>query len=258
MKAYLWLSRIGCVATLLAFVVGAAVPVQAEAVLVDFGNDSSFRGVSVPNPDPNGNTWNSLLPGLFYTNLLNTGNVATTIDLGFSTPVATDSYNGPAGPTSIPPTAGEIAATDIDAAALGDLGIIEAAFDFAAGDGGAVRFEIQELDPTKTYNLTFYGSHKFNADPTTVYSIYSDNTYSTLVDSATLNVHEPGSPWLHNRDMVATISNVAPQTDNILYVEFVGGTGDNGYLNALEIEIVPEPSALLLALAAAVAGLRRR
>ena len=28
--------------------------------------------------------------------------------------------------------------------------------------------------------------------------------------------------WLHNRDTVATISDLSPQTDNILYVQFVG------------------------------------
>ena len=39
-------------------------------------------------------------PGLFYTNLVDINNVGTTIDFGFSTPVGTDSFNGPAGVTS--------------------------------------------------------------------------------------------------------------------------------------------------------------
>ena len=35
---------------------------HAETVLVDFGNNDSFRGVSVPAPDSNGHYWNSIQP----------------------------------------------------------------------------------------------------------------------------------------------------------------------------------------------------
>src|SRR4030095_9481216 len=90
---------------------------MAATVLIDFGNNNSYRGVSAPNPDPNGNFWNSLQTGLFYQNLINTSNSPTTIDFGFSTGVGTDSFNGPAGVTSNPPTPAEIAATDINTAA---------------------------------------------------------------------------------------------------------------------------------------------
>jgi hypothetical protein len=231
--------------------VGLAVSANAQqTVLIDFGNDNSFRGVSVPIPDQNGNYWNSLFPGLFYVDLIDEDNNPTTIDFGFSTPVGTDSFNGPAGPTSFPdPTPAEIAATDIDEAALGKLGVKTAAIDFAASPGGAdnrTRFEIQQLDPTKTYNLTFFGSHKFSDADTTIYSVYTDNTYTTLVDTTSLNVQTPGSPHLHNRDTVATINNLSPQASDILYVEFVGTNNLLGYLNSLQITAVPEPSSLLL------------
>jgi PEP-CTERM motif-containing protein len=251
---------------LLAMAVGASLAASAAAqtVLIDFGNDNSFRGVSVPAPDQNGNYWNSLIPGLFYVNLIDEDNNATTIDFGFSTPVGTDSFNGPAGPTSFPdPTPAEIAATDIDEAALGKLGVKTAAIDFAASPGGVdnrTRFEIQELDPTKKYHLTFFGSHKFSDADTTTYSVYTDNTYTTLVDSASLNVQTPGMPWLHNRDTVATLSGLAPQASNIFYVEFVGANNNLGYLNDMMITAVPEPSAILLLVSgiAVVFGFRRR
>jgi hypothetical protein len=245
-------------------VAGLTVSVKAQTVLIDLGHNDSFRGVSVPNPDPNGNFWNSLIPGFFYTDLIDIDNNSTTIDFGFSTPVGTDSFNGPAGPTSFPdPTPAEIAATDSDTVALGNRGVKEAAIDFAASPGGAdnrTRFEIQQLDPSKRYNLAFFGSHKFSDADTTIYSVYSDNTYTTVVGTASLNVQTPGSPHLHNRDQVARINDLAPQASNILYVEFVGTNNNLGYLNDLEITAVPEPGALFVVLSAiaCVFAFRRR
>lgn len=236
---------------------GLAASASAQTVLVDFGNNTSFRGASVTNPDANGNTWNSLQPGLFYTNLVNTANVPTTIDFGFSTPVGTDSFNGPAGVTSNSPlSAAEIAAADIDAAALGILGVKAAAVDFAAEVN--TRFEIQQLDPAKKYQLKLFGSHKFSTDDATVYTVYTDNTYATSVASGSLNVQTPGSPNLHNRNTALTLNNLSPQTGNILYVQFTGAGGHTGYLNAMAITAVPEPSSMLLLAGAALFATRCR
>jgi hypothetical protein len=229
----------------MALITGVGISGSADAastVLFDFGNNQSFRGASVVNPDQNGNNWNSLRTGVFYQNLIDTTGTATTVDFGFSTPVGTDSYNGPAGPTANTPlTQAEIDAADIDQTALGILGVKAAAVDFVAEYN--CRFEIQQLDPAKTYNLTFFGSHKFSNNSTTVYSIYTDNTYTTEVASGSLLIQDPVSPWLHNRDTVVTLSNIAPQTSNILYVQFTGSEGAFGYLNSLALsEAVTGPS----------------
>jgi hypothetical protein len=261
MNANLCFERVARFVMAIVMGAGLAVSAKAQTVLIDFGRTGSFRGVSVPNPDQNGHFWNSITPGPFITDLIDLNNNATTIDIGFDTPVGTDSFNGPAGPTSFPPTAAEVAATDIDEAALGNLGVKEAAFDYAAGPSLAdnrVRFQLQQLDPTKTYNLTFFGSHKFSTDDTTVYSIYSDNTYSTLVASTSLNHQQPGAAHLHNRDTVATLSGISPQASNILYVQFVGINGAEGYLNDMQISAVPEPSTLLLVAGAAALCFRFR
>ena len=42
----------------------------AQTVLIDFGSDTSFRGLSVHGPDSNGNFWNSLQPGVLVSNLV--------------------------------------------------------------------------------------------------------------------------------------------------------------------------------------------
>jgi hypothetical protein len=229
-----------------AFTVGMAAFANAQTVLIDFGSDDSFRGLSVINPDSNGNYWNSLRPGVPGLNLIDIDNNATPIDLYFDTPVGTDSFNGPAGVTNEATLLSDLGATDIDATALGNLGgALEGPFDFAASPGGAdnrTRFQIQQLDPAKKYTLTFFGSHKYSDDAVTVYSVYTDNTYTTLVESASLEVMTPGPPNAeHNRDKVATISNLSPQTSNIFYVEFVGATGMLGYLNDMQIEAVESP-----------------
>jgi hypothetical protein len=236
--------RCASLVPVLALLVGQAFSTYAQTILIDFGSDTSFRGLSVNNPDTNGNYWNSLQPGLFVENLVDIGNVATTVDLGWDTPVATDSYNGPAGPTDASTLETDVQFTEIDAAALGNLGgSFEGVFDFAAGYDGIqhfkVRFQVQELNPAATYNLTFFGSHTFSDDSTTVYTVYTDDTYTTAAASTSLLIQDPF--FEHNRDRLATIENVSPQTDNILYIEFVGDLGHGGYLNAMQIEATAGP-----------------
>jgi len=218
---------------------------SAQTYLIDFGSDQSFRGQDTPTPDPNGNTWTSVWSGAFYTNILDTTGTASDIDFGFSAAAGTDYFNGPSGATQDP------TATVYDAAALGDLGVNEAVYDYYVNS----TFEIQGLDPTKTYNLTFYGSHKFNNDNVTRYSVYTDDSLSTVVDFAELEV---GVNADHNQDTVATITGLSPQAFDILYVGFEGASGGNGYLNAMKIEVVPEPASLLLLSVAGIAFIRRR
>lgn len=247
MNVISYLMRRACLVPALVLLVGQAVFVNAQTVLVDFGNDTTYRSLSVLNPDSNGNYWNSLQPGVFIENLVNLQNVATTIDVGWDTPLGFDSYNGPAGEVGLLDDkqalrTNDLPFTDIDAAALGNLGgALEGPFDYITSGGGGdnrVRFQIQGLDPTKKYNLTFFGSHIFSNDTTTVYSVYTDNTYTTSVGTANLNVQDPTNPSLHNRNTVATINNLSPQADNILYVQFVGSNGGFGYLNDMQIETV--------------------
>jgi len=214
---------------------GTAGSAAGQTILIDFGNASSWRGITTPSPDSKGHYWTSVWSGAYYPDLLDIDGNPTTVDFGFSIPGGTDSYNGPAGVTSNPPTPTEIAATDIDAAALGNLGIIEAVIDFYDSSS----FEIQGLDPTKTYNLIFFGSHKYSDDDTTVYAVYTDGTYTSMADSVTLKIADaPNSPQ-HNRDRVAVMADVEPQAGNILYVRFFGANGHLGYLNCMQIEEAP-------------------
>lgn len=201
-------------------------PPADEVILIDFGNDQSYQGASVVNPDSNGNYWNSVWSGAFYPDLVNTSNTVTAVDFGFDLAGGTDSYNGPGGV--------------MDAAALGALGgSTNAVNDYYTSS----RFQIQGLNPFRRYNLTFFGSHAYSTDTSTVYTVFSDGAYTQAVAQAGLNVQQPGAPWLHNSNTVTVITNLAPQAGNILYVQFEGNDGGNGYLNALKIDVyIPDPT----------------
>lgn len=209
----------------------------SNLVLIDFGADNTYRALSVVNPDENGNFWNNRGFSTLV-NMVTADNGSTEIDLVATSGYGVDSFNGPAGSTSTDTNSADyyvtkVASTAIDAVALGDLGSTNACFDYFSG---TVTFELQDLDPSTLYNLTFYGSRKFSSDATTRYSVTDSN--GIVLASADLDVHEPGSAWLHNQDTTVTISNVAPDAADTIYVTFTGTGGGSGYLNALQVEIL--------------------
>lgn len=212
------------------------VPVTAERLLIDFGNDVSYRGRSVDNPDKNSNYWNSVDSSVYWTDLLYADGSTSSIDFGFSSAEGNDSYNGPAGPTT---SGDDYTNAVIDAAALGDLGIKAAVFDYYVSS----TFTIQELDPSMFYTLTFFGSHKYNNNNWTTYTVYTSNDYAVEICSTTLYV---GADMFHNSNTVATLSDLSPQFANSIWVGFDGEFGYSlGYLNTMAIDvIVPEPLAL--------------
>jgi hypothetical protein len=208
-------------------------PPPSSTVLLDFGNNQSYRGTNTPSPDIRGNFWNSVWADAIGSPLTNTAGGVTTMGLSFRLSAGTDYYNGPSGATPNP------GASVIDTDALGYLGIHEAVYDYYVN----AAFQIQGLDPTKTYSLTFFGSHKYSASDYTTYSVCSDASYSRAVTSISLYVQSPGNPGAHNSNKVATISGVSPQTNGIIYIKFQGTNSDpsvGGYLNCMEIvELAP-------------------
>ena len=209
-------------------------PVAGTAVLIDFGNSDSYSGVSQIGADSNGNFWNSVWNGAFYSNLVDTTGTATAINFGFTTPGNTGSYNGPAGVTSNPLTLAEIDAVEIDSYLLGPLGGAKrGAIDFYVDS----TFQIQGLDPNKTYQLAFFGSHKYNNNNVTRYTTYTDNTFTVPVSSVDLLVGVFGA---HNQGQVAVLDNVSPQQNGIIYVGFTGADDvGSGYLNTMMVVEIP-------------------
>ena len=69
---------------LILLVLSSATLVQGQAVLVDFGNASSFRGATQTGADANGNYWTSIYSGAYYSNLADLSSSATTWGIGFN------------------------------------------------------------------------------------------------------------------------------------------------------------------------------
>jgi PEP-CTERM motif len=252
MQVNLCLKNMTSSALAIVLVVGLVASANAQKILFDLGATGDYRSVSVPNPDPNGNYWNSVSSCCYFPSLLDTNGNATSVNFGFSAASGNDSYNGPAGPTDPPPFLDYLPLTTINAAALGDLGVKEAAFDYYTGSN----MQIQNLDPNKKYNLTFFGSHQYNDDnDTTRYTIYTDGTFATPITSVDLVV---GGNGFWNQDQVATLTGLSPQPDNILYIGFAGSPRGGGFLNSMELTAVPEPSSMLLLLGAAASILAFR
>lgn len=217
-----------------------ACPTLGETILIDFGSDESWRGVSVSNPTASGDYWNSVRPGQYFSGLLNDKGVSTGAAFG---PGAhpTDSYNGPAGATVDPVVAIDVERTDIDSVALGQLGVKAAAFDFIVGKLGDAsgNFQLQGLDSSQPYTLTFFSSHKYNISSSgegtnfTRINVYSDPDRLVLLGSVEI---EAGVGANHNRDSVAVLKDIFPSSGGIFYLEFGGADGlDNGYLNSMSI-----------------------
>jgi len=194
-------------------------PPPELTVLIDFGNELSYRGARVVNPDPSGFYWNSVHDGIVHAALVDHTNRPTSLALAFDQSTGTDSFNGPGG--------------DIDAAALGKLGgSTNAVNDYYTTS----RFQIRNLELDMTYKLTFFGSHKYSTDDTTVYMLHGDNQYGVPLRTASLNIQTPGSPALHNRSSTAQMDGVMPAANGTLFISFAGSGGNLGYLNAMQIE----------------------
>jgi hypothetical protein len=202
---------------------------ETNVFLVDFGTTATYRGLSVQNLDENGNYWNLRGYG-DVPNMWTADNTASTIDLIGPVGFGTDSYNGPAGATDVATLDTDVTNTVFDAAALGDLGITNAVFDFFTGVG--LTFELQDLDPTRKYDLVFFGSRKYGeSDLITTYSVTDSN--GLVITSADLTIGD--GDFNHNTNSVAVISGASPDAVNKIYVTFVGKFGGSGVLNAMKI-----------------------
>jgi hypothetical protein len=211
----------------------------------------ALRGLANPSPDSMGHYWNSLDTN-YYVNpvvLTNAAGAATamTVQFDLSNPAFTnaasgfgaDDYNGPCSSAGALPSSASNAV--INTAALGYLGYSNAVCNYYVNS----HFILRGMNPAHEYTLTFFGSHAYNSgggagpaggqgDPLTVYNVYSDSGYSSLIASTNLCV---GGGYFQdwNTHRLAVIGPIYPSASGAMYIDFAGSQGDLGYLNDMQI-----------------------
>lgn len=209
----------------------------AQTWLIDFGADTSWRGASQVGPDDNGNVWNSLPPYWYVGNLVRTdGEVTGAAYAVGDRPIGTDSYNGPLGDfVSDPLSPAEVDFVFIDSEAIGILGGSRAAAaDYMVAPDG--RFAIKWLNPSLTYDATFFGSFRYAVEPTTI-AAFTDGSYATEAGSVTLDV---GTGGIYNDSQTVALSRLVPTATDPLgrQLSFQFGTAsgvEQGYLSAMAL-----------------------
>ena len=103
---------------------------------------------------------------------------------------------------------------------------------------------LSNLNASLTYNLTFFGSRQ----DFTRYTTYT-------IGATSVELQTGAAPDVFNSNQVVSITGLVPSGSGVITMTFTGnnapgggGTADFSYLNALGIEVVPEPGSLALLL----------
>jgi hypothetical protein len=209
---------------------------SASSILIDFGNNGT-NGSQITSPDTNGNYWNnSSSAGFTVSNLMTTTNAPTVFDLAYTTSVATNS-----------------AALGV-ASAPGSFNISNAYEDaiFTTGTslGTGITLRLSQLDATKTYIFTLFGSRDATGSRTTNFSITGGSTVTGTLQTSGTDLG--GSGVNHNNSttlVLGGLGGISPDGSNQIDVTFFATSTDTNkfaYLNALEITVIPEPSSAML------------
>jgi hypothetical protein len=214
--------------------------VRAVSVFIDFGNTTADTGT-----DSLGRVWNNwtyastqaaaFVPNPLL-NLVDSTNVATGIDI-YSSSVSYQALDG----------IGTQVSTLFPASATKDGWVINGT--------SQTFFTVLNLDVTKTYDFTFYGSRLTN-DGSTRISQY--DVTGAEFGLASLNV-------VNNVDGVAMVAAIHPLSDGSITIGWSINPSSSpafGYINVMQISYaIPEPSSLALAsvgVGLLAWGLRRR
>jgi hypothetical protein len=235
MKPLLTVGRIQrCVAAML---LACAASTSAQDLLVDFGPNDGVNGNITTTPD----YWNNAT-GPVVSDLQTTDNVITDIDISFTTNFATNGIlNG-----------GLLAPSP---ALLGEYAVATATQDYFFTTS-SFNFELRELDPSKAYDLFFFGTRETTASRVTRYSATGDNGQQ-MFDLQTSGEAIGDGGYNGNNDTLAVIAGVIPDANNVISIDVSVVSGGFAYLGAMGISVVPEPaSSILICLAGLM--LRRR
>lgn len=233
-----------------ALAMGFANYASGQTILIDFGNNGTNGNITA-SPDSNGKFWNNSYAGSFtITNMVTSSNVATAIDLVYTTAVATNTASLGVGAA---PTPFNITTAYEDAI-------------FSTGTTAptGITIRLSQLDLTKTYKFTLFGSRSAADSRTTNFSITGGTTVAGTLQTSGANLGGAGVNYNNSSVLVlGDPSGLAPNVSSQIDITFYATSTDTNkfaYLNSLQIEVIPEPTtwALLAFTLTTVMVLRRR
>lgn len=199
----------------------------AQSVLVDFG------GLAPSNP-VSGLYFNQWNPGNNLDLVLSSDGVtdsgwnldsstAAVVNNGIS-PDYTSSYSGAPSP-------------------FADDTVTSDALNLGAADA-ARNIRFLNLNINELYDVVIYGARDATQTRITDYTVTgATSSFGSLTTSGT-GIGTGGVNY--NNDTTFTVSGIAPNASGQIVIEYVVNTGDFGYLNAVQLTQIPEPSTLVL------------
>lgn len=217
---------------------GLSQPADATTLLFDFGRTDLQTSPG----------WNNVVPAT--TTLFATFDSTNTLTpVGFE---ITDTFFQTGEPSQLgsEAPAGDAAAYPVSATDDYFFGHTTA---FAGADPNPLgQFKLFGLDPTKTYNFTFFASRQTVGDIRDAsYAITGGNNGSGVLNAS------------NNNTEVLKINGIVPDGSNEIFVDVTPGPNNNNsngfyYIGLMQVDIVPEPASLSLLGAAGLAVLGRR
>lgn len=224
---------------------------QAQTYLIDFGgggfNLTQTNSGLLPtaSPDINGNYWNNSVGGnggqpSNLNNLRSTLNLTSTITLTWTVwggGVASANM----GVTNVPGGSG-LASSPLNI----ETAVADSVFRSTAGTNN---FSLAGLTPGGLYNISIFASRTATNVRSTFFQVIGESTITNLVQASGTDLSGAGlnystTPW--------DILDFAADSNGLITVNYSTNTGGFAYINAMSLEVVPEPSTLgLLGLAAA-------
>ena len=201
---------------------------SAAPVLIDFGPNDGTNGNITASPDANGNHWNNQT-GPTLNDLVDSTGAATTVDVDFTTNFITNGilHGGLLAPS---------------ASLLGSFAVNTATQDYFFTTT-SLGFKLKQLDPTKVYDITFFGTREFASARVTRYSATGFHGTQTA-DLQTSGAAIGDGGYNGNNNTLAVLHRVAPDAANEILIEVIAQSGGFGYIGAMEIAEVVEPEAV--------------
>ena len=211
---------------------------RAAVFFVDFGNSTYPSGAST-YVDANGKTWNNAIAttaGSTLSNLRDTAGHASSISLYNAEQFASNGGSS-------------YGLTSPNASYLGDFAVESATIDnwynFKPNDGTGRDLYLNGLDPTRTYNLSFFAVRQNAEVRITTYTVTGGNgTFAANLQTSGTGMGLGG--FNGNNTNIIRMMNIAPDINNRITINVNAFASDYGYINILGIEeAVPEPSTAL-------------